>query len=86
MVQFAPQSAVGTYSYAIGNMTGSPSIADGIPSLFLPDPGNFVDQNQNTITGEQPDSYVLSASVDSATDVSQSYAVGDILTPAVRAQ
>jgi subtilisin-like proprotein convertase family protein len=53
-----PRSAVGTYSYAIGNITGSPTINDGIKASntagTMISAGNFMDENQNTFTGETP--------------------------------
>ncbi|HKI38793.1 MAG TPA: proprotein convertase P-domain-containing protein, partial [Gemmataceae bacterium] len=50
------RSAVGTYSYAIGNLTGAPTINDGIKTVASPTVGNFMDQNQNAVTGEVPNS------------------------------
>ncbi len=51
-----PWSAVGTYSYAIGNLTGGAVINDGIKRVGSPTIGNFMDENQDAITGETPTS------------------------------
>jgi subtilisin-like proprotein convertase family protein len=76
-----PRSAVGTYSYAIGNLTGGPIITDGLKTYVAPAVGipNHMDQNQNADTGEVPDSYVSSVAVDPKNQ-GAGYVVGDVLT------
>src|SRR5262249_21224721 len=48
------RSGVGTYSYAIGNLTGPATINDDIKTTASPTVGNFVDQDQNAVTGQSP--------------------------------
>jgi hypothetical protein len=85
-------SGVGTYSYAIGNLTGAPKITDGFKTTLSPTVGNFMDQNQNTVTGELPGtvSFARSATVADTNfssfppffpaSTGAKYSVGDILT------
>ncbi len=72
-----PLSGVGTYSYAIGNLTTGPAITDGIKTVSRPTTGNLMDQNQNRITGEAPDFVTNAVTLVAA---GRNYAVGDLLS------
>jgi subtilisin-like proprotein convertase family protein len=84
-------SGVGTYSYAIGNLVGDPKIQDGIKSTAAPDTGNFIDQNQDGVTGQTPGSIFKADTVAIVPDfpispsfpipyTGTNYSVNDILT------
>ena len=70
LIAVTPQSAVGTYSYAIGNQTGAPVIRDRLETATVvgtvgttASVGNFMDENQDAVTGEVPDSLSTATSL-----------------------